>query len=164
MAAEVSHKVILVCELLASKSLNKKVFGFVSLRSHQKGRRNNTLPVRLRCHLIWHLTEKTSLFSYVTTGSTLHNTHPSPWMLVIPWLLSLRTQGRVAGGLHGPTLIVVVQLKITAPLQGTSASPLPEPSLAFATEVCMKTVGRLRENCKRKNRRHNGLRNGAGHQ
>lgn len=118
--------------------------------------------------VIWFGTSqrKTSLSSYVTTRSTLHNTHPSPWTLVIPWLHSLRTQGRVVGGggLHGPTLIVVVQLKITASLQGASASPLPEPSLALATEVCLKTVERLRENCKRKNRRHNGLRNGAGHQ
>lgn len=59
---------------------------------------------------------------------------------------------------------LTVEVHLNSTLQRRSTSPPPEPSVGFAMKVCLKTVGRLQGNCKWKNRRYNGLGNGAGHQ
>lgn len=97
-----SHKVIPVSEPLALK-FKEKIFGFLSLR-----------PKSLLVGLGHELTEETSLCFYVITGTTLRNAPPYACHPVI----TFTTHREELWWLHGPVLIAVVQLKITAPSRG----------------------------------------------
>lgn len=144
-----SHKVIPVSEPLALK-LTEKIYGFLSFRSKLTPGRfgassdRGNLAVFLRYNRK-HLAQCSS-FSCLSSCYYFH--YAQGRVVVASW------PGIDCGG----------STKNNSTLQGRSVSPLREPSLAFTTEVCLQTTGRPLEDCKRKNRRHNGRRNGTGHQ